>query len=96
LVVNARFVKPLDADVIANIASEVNLVVTVEENSVCGGFGSGVGELLSSKGITTPVSMIGLPDRFVAHDTRAALLVEVGLSAVSIADTVKAALSKSA
>ena len=94
-VVNARFVKPLDADVIANIASEVNLVVTVEENSVCGGFGSGVAELLSSKGITTPVSMIGLPDRFVGHDTRAALLVEVGLSAVSIADTVKAALSKS-
>ena len=94
-VVNARFVKPLDEDVLANIASDVKLVVTVEENSIHGGFGSGVCELLSSKGITTPVKIIGLPDRFVTHDTRVGLLADVGLSASSIADAVKTALSRS-
>jgi len=94
-VVNARFVKPMDEDLIANIASDVRLVVTAEENSVRGGFGSGVCEVLSSKGITTPVSIMGLPDRFITHDTRAALLEDAGLSAVAIADTVKTALSKS-
>jgi 1-deoxy-D-xylulose-5-phosphate synthase len=95
-VVNARFVKPLDSDVITNIASEVKLVVTVEENSVCGGFGSAVGELLSARGVTTQVTMIGLPDRFISHDTREALLAEVGLSPTGIAEAVKAAFSRSA
>jgi 1-deoxy-D-xylulose-5-phosphate synthase len=95
-VVNARFVKPLDQSLIANLASEVRLLVTVEENSVRGGFGSAVGELLASKGINTPILTIGLPDRFVGHDTRAALLTEVGLSSEAIADTVKSVLSKSA
>jgi 1-deoxy-D-xylulose-5-phosphate synthase len=95
-VVNARFAKPLDADLLVRIASETKLVVTVEENSVCGGFGSGVIELFSSRGIDTPVSMIGLPDRFVSHGSRSELLAEVGLSAESITDTVKAVLSRSA
>jgi 1-deoxy-D-xylulose-5-phosphate synthase len=94
-VVNARFAKPLDEETLVNAASGVKLVVTVEENSVRGGFGSAVGEVLSSQGITTPVAMIGLPDRFVSHGQRSELLAEVGLSAKSIADAVKTALSRS-
>lgn len=95
-VINARFAKPLDADLLVNVASDVKLVVTVEENAVSGGFGSGVGELLAGKGVSTPISMIGLPDHFVGHGSRTELLEEVGLSSESIAATVKAALSRSA
>jgi 1-deoxy-D-xylulose-5-phosphate synthase len=95
-VVNARFVKPLDADVLVTAASNVKLVVTVEENSVCGGFGSAVAELLADKGVATQISIMGLPDRFVSHGSRSELLADVGLSAEAIAAAVKRALSKSA
>jgi 1-deoxy-D-xylulose-5-phosphate synthase len=95
-VVNARFAKPLDEDSLANIASEVRLVVTVEENSVCGGFGAAVAELLSRRGICAPITMIGLPDRFVGQGSRSQILAEVGLSCESIAAAVKTAMSESA
>jgi 1-deoxy-D-xylulose-5-phosphate synthase len=95
-VVNARFVKPLDEDVLVNTGSEVRLIVTVEENAVCGGFGSAVSELLSRRGVCTRISMIGLPDRFISHGSRSEILAEVGLSAGAIAAAVKAALRKSA
>jgi 1-deoxy-D-xylulose-5-phosphate synthase len=85
-VVNARFVRPLDADLIADLASRCQGIVTVEENTVVGGFGGGVLELLAARGIAVPVRVLGLPDAFVPHGDRSALLAEHGLDAAGIAD----------
>jgi 1-deoxy-D-xylulose-5-phosphate synthase len=93
-VVNARFAKPLDADTLCIIAGSSRLVVTVEENSAPGGFGSSVAHLLLDRAVNMPVTILGLPDRFVAHGTRQELLSEVGLSADGIAAAVKTALSR--
>ena len=91
-VVNARFVKPLDEEMLTAVARTVKLVVTIEENARCGGFGSAVAEMLSMHEITIPVHMIGLPDRFVEHGRRSELLEDVGLDPEAIAATVKKAL----
>jgi 1-deoxy-D-xylulose-5-phosphate synthase len=85
-VVNARFLRPLDADLIADLAARCRAFVTVEENSSVGGFGAGVLELLAARGLTVPVRVLGLPDAFVPHGDRAALLAEFGLDAAGIAD----------
>jgi len=66
-VVNARFVKPLDEDVIVRLGREVQLLVSLEENTIHGGFGSGVLETLSVSGICVPTLQIGVPDRFIAQ-----------------------------
>lgn len=84
-VVNARFLKPLDADLIRATAKSVDLVVTVEENSVKGGFGSAVAQCLIEAGIKTPLKIIGIPDEFVEHAPRGELLKNLGLSADGIA-----------
>ena len=64
-VVNARFVKPLDEDVIVKLGREVQLLVSIEENTIHGGFGSGVLETLSVRGICVPTLQLGVPDRFI-------------------------------
>jgi 1-deoxy-D-xylulose-5-phosphate synthase len=94
-VVNARFAKPLDREFLRDLASSVKLVVTVEENSVVGGFGGGVAEALEQAGISTPVRILGLPDRFVTHGSRRELLEEVELTPEAIAGSVKASLTRS-
>ena len=66
-VVNARFVKPLDEDVIVRLGKEVQLLVSLEENTIHGGFGSGVLETLSLNGICVPTLQLGVPDRFIAQ-----------------------------
>ena len=66
-VVNARFVKPLDEDVIVRLGKEVQLLVSLEENTIHGGFGSGVLETLSVSGICVPTLQLGVPDRFIAQ-----------------------------
>ncbi len=66
-VVNARFVKPLDEDVIVRLGREVQLLVRLEENTIHGGFGSGVLETLSVSGICVPTLQLGVPDRFIAQ-----------------------------
>ena len=66
-VVNARFVKPLDGNVIVQFAEKVKLLVSLEENTIHGGFGSGVLETLSEQGICVPTLQIGVPDRFIAQ-----------------------------
>ena len=66
-VVNARFVKPLDEDVIVRLGREVQLLVSLEENTIHGGFGSGVLETLSVNGICVPTLQLGVPDRFIAQ-----------------------------
>ena len=66
-VINARFVKPLDEKVIVQFGGKVKLLVTLEENTIHGGFGSGVLESLSEKGMCVPTLQIGVPDRFIAQ-----------------------------
>lgn len=67
-VVNVRFVKPLDEQLITHLASRVGRIVTVEENVLTGGFGAAVAELLSDKGLTdTKLVRLGVPDQFVPH-----------------------------
>jgi len=74
-VVNARFVKPLDAALIRHVAQQTGAVVTIEEAQVAGGFGSAVSEALEMVGLSRiPLHRIGLPDRFIEHGTRAQLL----------------------
>ena len=92
--VNARFAKPLDEDLLCDIISSVTLAVTVEENGVAGGFGSGVCEMMAARGLVVPVKLIGLPDRFLPHAPRHDLLKEAGLSPEAIVKAVRASLSR--
>jgi 1-deoxy-D-xylulose-5-phosphate synthase len=82
--VNLRFVKPLDAQTILQMASEHEAVVTVEENVVAGGAGSAINELLVDADMRVPVLNIGIPDRFIEHGSRQDCLVSAGLDRTSI------------
>jgi len=79
-VVNMRFVKPLDEEMVREMAREHDLLVTIEENAVKGGAGSGVAELLSEEQINVPIIHLGLPDSFIEHGDRAELLADCGLN----------------
>ncbi len=83
-VVDARFVKPLDEELLLDLAADTKAIVTVEENVLAGGFGSAILELLSSRGIRKPVLNIGLPDRFIEHGPRSKLLEVVGLTSEGV------------
>ncbi|HEX7810985.1 MAG TPA: 1-deoxy-D-xylulose-5-phosphate synthase [Burkholderiales bacterium] len=83
-VANMRFVKPLDEDLIRELAREHEHLVTVEENTILGGAGSAVLETLEKHGITTKVLQLGLPDRFIDHGDPAKLLKNCGLDAAGI------------
>ncbi|BBL74809.1 1-deoxy-D-xylulose-5-phosphate synthase [Methylomagnum ishizawai] len=89
-VVNMRFVKPLDEDLILKLAESHELIVTVEENVVAGGAGSGVNELLNAHLRRNPVLNLGLPDFFVEQGTREELLAECGLDAAGIFESIDA------
>ena len=91
-VANMRFVKPLDADLIRKLAHEHDLVVTIEENVIAGGAGSGVAEELAAAGIAVPILHLGLPDHFIDHGDPTFLLAHVGLDAKGIAAAVAARL----
>ena len=85
-VVNARFVKPLDASLIKDLAGRIKHIVTAEENVLAGGFGSSVLKLLQeSKVCDVRVETIGIPDEFVEHGTQAILRSKYGLDAEGIA-----------
>jgi 1-deoxy-D-xylulose-5-phosphate synthase len=88
-VINSRFVKPLDENLILKTAKSCKCVVTVEENTISGGFGNAVGELLERKGIKVPIRMLGIPDKFISHGNRGILLEEVGLTPSKIAESIK-------
>ncbi len=83
-VVDMRFVKPIDDELIAQMASNHDLLVTIEENATMGGAGSAVQESLAAQGITLPTLQIGLPDRFVNHGDTNTLLAECGLDSSAI------------
>jgi len=85
IVVNTRFVKPLDEELIIRLAKGSDKVVTVEEGVLEGGFGSAVAELLDDSDVQKPVKRIGLPSKFIEHGTRNQILDLYGLTAEKIA-----------
>ncbi|MEA2288792.1 MAG: 1-deoxy-D-xylulose-5-phosphate synthase, partial [Solirubrobacteraceae bacterium] len=95
-VADARFVKPIDAALMAQLAAEHDLLVTVEEGVLAGGFGSAVWETLSDGGGEVPrILRIGLPDRYVTHGKPALLHSEVGFTGKAIAQRIEAAIGAS-
>jgi 1-deoxy-D-xylulose-5-phosphate synthase len=92
-VVDARFAKPIDAGLMAQLAAEHDLLVTVEEGVLAGGFGSAVWETLNETGATPRILRVGLPDRYVTHGKPALLYEEVGFTSERIAERVLAAIS---
>jgi 1-deoxy-D-xylulose-5-phosphate synthase len=89
--VNARFAKPLDAQSVIRAVRDCGFVVTVEEGSLLGGFGSAVLELATDAGLNTShVRRLGIPDKFIEHGERGELLAELGLDAAGIAATCRA------
>lgn len=96
-VVNARFIKPLDRELILEEAESTRRVLTLEENVVRGGFGSGVMELLQSEGLDdVRVRVLGLPDEFVTHGSRDRLLADCHLTAKDVADRARMLVASSA
>jgi 1-deoxy-D-xylulose-5-phosphate synthase len=93
-VVNARFVKPLDDDLILRLARRCRAVVTVEESAAMGGFGAGVLELLAREGVQTPTKVLGIPDRVFEQASQVRLRELAGLTAHDIAATAKTMLAK--
>jgi len=93
-VVNMRFIKPLDEDMVLQLATEHRLLVTLEENAAMGGAGSGVAELLQAAGVLTRVLVLGLPDEFIEQGTQAEQLEIAGLSVEQIEQRVRAAVDE--
>jgi len=91
-VADARFAKPIDAGLMAQLAAEHDLLVTVEEGVLAGGFGSAVWETLSDAGATPRILRVGLPDRYVTHGKPALLHSEVGYTGQRIAERIEAAI----
>jgi 1-deoxy-D-xylulose-5-phosphate synthase len=79
-----RFVKPLDTEMILEMANETDLLVTLEDNARTGGAGSAVNEVLLTQHHAVPVLNLGLPDQFVEHGTREELLAACGLDSAGI------------
>lgn len=94
-VINARFVKPLDQELIVNLAKRVRYVVTVEEGCKMGGFGSAVLEALSEAGVTVKTKVLGLPDWFIEQGPQDLLRERYGLTADGIYRSVKELVTKS-
>jgi 1-deoxy-D-xylulose-5-phosphate synthase len=91
-VADARFAKPIDAGLMAQLAAEHDLLVTIEEGVLAGGFGSAVWETLSEMGLTPRILRVGLPDRYITHGKPALLHEEVGFTGAKIAERVAAAI----
>jgi len=88
-VVDARFVKPLDSELIFTEARATGLLLTVEENALQGGFGSAVLELLADQGLSPRVLRFGVPDRFVEQGTQDELRQRIGIDAASLVSRVR-------
>jgi 1-deoxy-D-xylulose-5-phosphate synthase len=96
-VINARFVKPIDRATLLRAVEELPLVVTVEEGTLEGGFGSALLEAANNAGLdASHVVRLGLPDRFIEHAERGELLADLGLDVNGICTTVRRAIHPSA
>jgi 1-deoxy-D-xylulose-5-phosphate synthase len=92
-VIDARFIKPLDAGLLTDAAVRTGRVITVEENALQGGFGSAVAELLAEQGVHVPLLRIGLPDRFIEQGSQGELRQRYGLDAAGVASKVRTFLA---
>jgi 1-deoxy-D-xylulose-5-phosphate synthase len=93
-VADARFAKPIDTGLMAQLAAEHDLLVSIEEGVLAGGFGSAVWEALSEAGTAPPrILRVGLPDRYVTHGKPALLHEEIGFTGKRIAERVRAAIT---
>ena len=92
-VADMRFVKPLDEDLILDLAQGHDLLVTIEDNAVAGGAGSAVAELLAERGVLVRCLHLGLPDRYVEHAEQSAQLADCGLDAEGITARIQEKLS---
>jgi 1-deoxy-D-xylulose-5-phosphate synthase len=88
-----RFVKPLDAELVVQLANSHDLLVTIEENTIIGGAGAEVARALESAGMHTSLLRLGLPDRFIDHGDSTLLLAEAGLDDAGIVSSVTARLA---
>jgi 1-deoxy-D-xylulose-5-phosphate synthase len=88
-VVNGRVVKPMDRQMRGDVGRHSGRIITFEESSSIGGFGSGVMEVLSEEEIVVPVKRVGLPDRFLSHASPKVLRQQVGLDKDGIRKTVR-------
>jgi 1-deoxy-D-xylulose-5-phosphate synthase len=94
-VINPRWVKPLDGDLVEEVARKTEAVLVVEEGALAGGFGSAILELLAARGLTNVmVDRIGIPDKFVAHGKPKHFLEQFALSQEGIAAAVRTLLQK--
>jgi 1-deoxy-D-xylulose-5-phosphate synthase len=93
-VINARFVKPLDTDLIVPLAKQIGRVVTLEEGCLMGGFGSAVAEALLDADVVVPVKRIGVPDELVDHATPDESKTTLGLTSQQIAENILQAFFK--
>jgi 1-deoxy-D-xylulose-5-phosphate synthase len=91
-VADARFAKPIDLALAAQLSAEHDLLVTIEEGVLAGGFGTGVWEALSEAGIDARIMRVGLPDRFVTHGAPKLLHAEVGFTPQRVVERVLAAV----
>lgn len=83
-VINARFIKPLDEDLILDFAKKTGKIITIEENTLIGGFGSAVCELLADRNIPVKIKRIGLPDKFIEHGDLKTLKRKYGLTSETL------------
>jgi 1-deoxy-D-xylulose-5-phosphate synthase len=88
-VINGRFIKPMDREMISALSKHAKKILTVEENAIMGGFGSGVLEILSEEGIAVPVKNIGIPDTFLPHGSQSMLRKSLGLDKEGIKKAVR-------
>ena len=88
-IVNMRWIKPLDEDLVITVASRHRAIITIEENATIGGAGSAVGELLASEGLLIPLLQLGIPDRFIEHGSRDSCLVAAGLDAAGLTSSIE-------
>lgn len=89
-VVNMRFIKPLDQQLIEDMANSHELIITIEENSIMGGAGSGIAEFLRSINNSTPIKIMGLPDKFIDHGEHKQMLTDCNLDAQGIINVANA------
>jgi 1-deoxy-D-xylulose-5-phosphate synthase len=94
-VANMRFIKPLDRELVLDLAHRHTLLVSVEENSLIGGAGAEVARCLEENGCLVPLLRIGLPDRFIDHGDPALLLADAGLDAAGITHQIRNRLARS-
>jgi len=90
-VADMRWVKPLDIELILSLVETHEILITLEENAVAGGAGSGVAELLAQSGVTCPIRHVGIPDNFIAHAGQGECRQMAGLSADNIVATARMA-----